>query len=327
MRALPFVTTLLAAVAAKYHPKDTPSILNTSHPYWIVSTSTSRHPNKGLYLAGWEPFRNGLGRLRIWDFDYNNLDTKMAFWIWPVPEKNNHTFWLVGTKDSRWAGHMVWLETNGKSHVWPFHPDNPDPQTEWEFFPKTPKEVDDTTEAHGTSATHYYIASNENSRYRDSIITPSDHEMLYVEWTGDVVNTWALDENDDQALWKLMPVPCDLTDTVCEIPDWDAAAVHHATDTHLGWAIPLAVLCCCACFGCLGNATEGQRSRNSARGREFKRAASNSRMYRAMTASRKDMSAAAEQARANAEKESGSETVQGSVVQGAVQGPVVQGSV
>ena len=24
---------------------------------------------------------------------------------------------------------------------------------------------------------------------------------------------WALDENDDQALWKLMPVPCDLTDT------------------------------------------------------------------------------------------------------------------
>ena len=43
------LSTILAPTAADGHMLST-SIINTSHPWWIISTSTSRHGNKGLYL-------------------------------------------------------------------------------------------------------------------------------------------------------------------------------------------------------------------------------------------------------------------------------------
>ena len=37
-------------------------MLNTSHPWWIISTSTSRHPNRGLYLDNSRQTPRVLGR-------------------------------------------------------------------------------------------------------------------------------------------------------------------------------------------------------------------------------------------------------------------------
>ena len=55
------------------------SIINTSHPWYIVSTSTSRKSNEGLYLAAWWNWgQSSESVLRGWKFDYNNQDNRMA---------------------------------------------------------------------------------------------------------------------------------------------------------------------------------------------------------------------------------------------------------
>lgn len=196
-RTLPLLLSALLAPAAADGHTTHGSILNTSHPYWIISTSTSRHPNQGLFLRqpSADPESNQKA-LSANTFDYNNRHTDMLFWIWPVPGKEDK-FWLVGAKDSRKAGTMVFLDHFGKSEVWPFRmpicssnsasrlapgsthfgrtgtdPDDPDSLAEWKFIPSTPSKIEDSFEKHGTSKTHYYIQSGPDQRYKN--------EMLYI---------------------------------------------------------------------------------------------------------------------------------------------------
>ena len=96
-RSLILCAVLISPTTADDHIPSTSSI-NTSHPWWIISTGTSRHPNKALYLTS--AASNGEGALRVWDMDYGNPDKQMLFWIWPA-EGEEEIFYLVGAKDSR----------------------------------------------------------------------------------------------------------------------------------------------------------------------------------------------------------------------------------
>ena len=97
----------------------------------------------------------------------------MLFWIWPVDGKPD-MFYLVGAKDSRKAGQMIYLEWNGKSELLPFQPDTSDEKAQWQFIPSVPSVTDGTTEEHGTSATHYYIVSGPESRYANEMLFVGD---------------------------------------------------------------------------------------------------------------------------------------------------------
>ena len=142
-------------------------MLDTSHPWWIISTSTSRHPNRGLYLDNSIQTTQGVGRyrrqirggaLKVKDFDYDSPDLQMAIWIWPVPGSVDQ-FWLVGGKDSERPGYTVYLDSDSRT-VWQvFRPEDPDDRFIWKLIPKTSygdrnsADMDDTTEPHGTSTT------------------------------------------------------------------------------------------------------------------------------------------------------------------------------
>ena len=139
--------------------------INTSTPYWIVSTSTSRVPNEGLYLDNSD--NDGEGALRGWRINWDDPDMKMCFWLWPVDAAFGETsptnmYYMVGTKDSRKAGHMLYLDDFGKSQVWPFHPeDEADPKAYWKFVETTPANDADTPA--------FYIISGPDSRYEDEM--------------------------------------------------------------------------------------------------------------------------------------------------------------
>lgn len=140
------------------------SIINTSHPWYIVSTSGSRMPNEGLYIGinVFEP------KLAGWEFDYNNPDNKMAFWLWPAGDEAD-LFYLVTTKDSRVPGYMLYLDNSGNRCLWPFHPDTRDWFAEWKLIPDAlhrgvVKSPDDTPA--------YFIVSGSNQR--------APNVMLYV---------------------------------------------------------------------------------------------------------------------------------------------------
>ena len=145
------------------------SIINTSHPWYIVSTSTSRKSNEGLYLAAWwNAGQDSESVLRGWKFDYNNQDNRMAWWLWPAGGEAD-LFYLVATRDSRRPGQMVYLDIFGVPRLWPFHPDTSDPMAEWKLVPAdlasgVVKSEDDMPA--------YFIVSGSNQRYKN--------EMLFV---------------------------------------------------------------------------------------------------------------------------------------------------
>ena len=184
--ALALAALLLPAAAADGHTEhdrttrrlaaSTP-ILNGSHPYWIVSTSSSRKPNEGLYLSddgscckSRHCSTSGGCYVRSDPFDRGK---HMAFWIWPVPGEHD-MFWLVGTSASSRPGHMAYLDWGfyGTTWVWPFHPDRPDSMSEWQFIPTAPSQIDDTEETKGFLPSHYYIVSGPRSR--------DPNKMLYL---------------------------------------------------------------------------------------------------------------------------------------------------
>ena len=140
------------------------SIINTSHPWYIVSTSSSRMPNEALYLS--LPVVDN--DLAGWKLDYNNPDNKMAFWLWPAGDEAD-LFCLVSSKDSRIPGFMVFLDNFCKPELWPFHPYTRDFFSEWKLIPdalhrKVVKSPDDMPA--------YFIVSGSNSR--------CPNKMLYV---------------------------------------------------------------------------------------------------------------------------------------------------
>ena len=206
-------------------------MLNTSHPWWIISTSTSRHPNRGLYTKPVVQTGKSPGNtLRVKDFHYDSPDLQMAFWIWPVPGSVDQ-FWLVGGKDSERPGYTVYLDSKSRTVWQAFRPEDPDDRFIWKLIPKTSygdrhsADMDDTTEPHGTSATHYYIVSGPESR---CCTWDNPDKMLFVTDTVGV-STWPVDTNDDKATWKLLPVPCksgpkawEQTEN-CDLPEWPAA--------------------------------------------------------------------------------------------------------
>ena len=132
--------------------------LNVSHPYWIISTSTSREPNEMLYLTDAD---RGEGALRGWRFNEDSPDNKGMFWLMPVGGDDPDAHWLVGTKKSRKSGHMVYLDDFGKSQIWPFHPDKPDPKAEWRLV-----EVNGEPEVDMDA---YFIVSGPKSRYKNEM--------------------------------------------------------------------------------------------------------------------------------------------------------------
>lgn len=140
------------------------SIINTSHPWYIVSTSGSRMPNEGLYLPAC-----CFTSLEGWEFDYNNPDNKMAFWLWPAGDEAD-LFYLVGTKDSRMPGYMLVLtETEGKDtpSLYPFHPDKRDSQAQWKLIPAARGVVESPDDMPA-----YFIVSGPNHHV--------PNKMLYV---------------------------------------------------------------------------------------------------------------------------------------------------
>ena len=173
---------------------------------FIVSTSTSRKSNEGLYLAAWwNAGQNSESVLRGWKFDYNNQDNRMAWWLWPAGGEAD-LFYLVATRDSRRPGQMVYLDIFGVPRLWPFHPDTSDPMAEWKLVPAdlasgVVKSEDDMPA--------YFIVSGSNQRYKN--------EMLFVRGRVGPIDTWKEDLNDDKATWKLIAAP------ISELPDWDAA--------------------------------------------------------------------------------------------------------
>ena len=145
------------------------SIINTSHPWYIVSTSTSRKSNEGLYLAAWwNAGQNSESVLRGWKFDYNNQDNRMAWWLWPAGGEAD-LFYLVATRDSRRPGQMVYLDIFGVPRLWPFHPDTSDPMAEWKLVPADMASGVVKSE-HDMPA--YFIVSGSNQRCKN--------EMLFV---------------------------------------------------------------------------------------------------------------------------------------------------
>ena len=245
--ALALAALLLPAAAADGHTEhdrttrrlaaSTP-ILNGSHPYWIVSTSSSRKPNEGLYLSddgscckSRHCSTSGGCHVRSIPFDRGK---HMAFWIWPAPGEHD-MFWLGGTSASSRPGHMAYLDWGfyGTTWVWPFHPDRPDSMSEWQFIPTAPSQIDDTEETNGFLLSHYYIVSGPRSRDPNkmlyladdglpptrlplpfgSIRTPQeDTALTRVFFGAGKVSTqsWARSTQTerDQAAWKLLPVPC-----------------------------------------------------------------------------------------------------------------------
>ena len=139
-------------------------IINTSTPYWIVSTSTSRVPNEALYLDS--PSR-GEGALRGWEINWDDPDMRMCFWLWPVDAAWGETsptnmYYMIGTKDSRKAGSMLYLDDLGKSQIWPFDPETTeDPKAYWKFV--------ETTPASAADSPAFYIISGPDSRYEDEM--------------------------------------------------------------------------------------------------------------------------------------------------------------
>ena len=144
------------------------SIINTSHPWYIVSTSGSRMPNEGLYLPAC-----CFTSLEGWEFDYNNPDNKMAFWLWPAGDEAD-LFYLVGTKDSRMPGYMLVLGTESEGNVvtespdlYPFHPDKRDSQAQWKLIPAARGVVESPDDMPA-----YFIVSGPNQH--------APNKMLYV---------------------------------------------------------------------------------------------------------------------------------------------------
>ena len=145
--------------------------INTSTPYWIVSTSTSRWAGEGLYLDTGPSGGGGNsneGPLRGWKIDWDDPDMKMCFWLWPVDAAFGETsptnmYYMVGTKDSRKAGYMVYLDGSGESEVAPFDPETTDPKAYayWKFVETTPANDADTPAFH--------IVSGPDSRYADEM--------------------------------------------------------------------------------------------------------------------------------------------------------------
>ena len=164
------------------------------------------------------------------DFDYDSPDLQMVIWIWPVPGSVDQ-FWLVGGKDSERPGYTVYLDSDSRT-VWQvFRPEDPDDRFIWKLIPKTSygdrnsADMDDTTELHGTSTTHYYIVSGPES---PCCTWDKPDKMLFVTDTVGV-STWPVDTNDDKATWKLLPVPCKSGPKAweqtknCDLPDWPPA--------------------------------------------------------------------------------------------------------
>ena len=183
-QVLALLLSMLLMPTAADGQAPTNHVLNTSHPYWIISTSTSCHPNKGLLFGsdccskdGPGCCTLGEGALRVSSFDYVNPRTTMAIWLWPVqvplnrpehrPTGEKNLFYLVGAKDSFQAGQVAfgYWATDRFDHEAPSG-------TQWEFISTVPSHTDATTEDFGTSVTHYYI------------VLRTTNESLYVTCDG-----------------------------------------------------------------------------------------------------------------------------------------------
>ena len=101
------------------------------------------------------------------------MDMKMCFWLWPVDAAFGETsptnmYYMIGTKDSRKAGHMLYLDDcrsqicSTRSYVWPFDPETTeDPKAYWKFVETTPANDADTPA--------FYIISGPDSRYENEM--------------------------------------------------------------------------------------------------------------------------------------------------------------
>ena len=158
-------------------------------PWWIVSADTQRWKEEMLYL---DQHNKNEGRLRGWAF---SEDPRAKWWCAAradacaracVPlcmctrevvvtgrvaagrleTRDNKSFWLVATCESRKPGEAVYLEHLAQSiSTWRYDAENPDDKMLWDLEP-------DTYYGDPTGKDLWYLVSNAASR--------NPNEMLYI---------------------------------------------------------------------------------------------------------------------------------------------------
>jgi len=205
-----------ALLALRLLPGFVAGALNSSHPFWIITSKFSRYPDEMCYLTTSDS--DGEGALRGWEMDYGDPDDQGKFVLFPT---GHGTWWLVGAYESRKAAHMLYLDSWGKTQTWPFHPEDPDPQSEWKIVPWDEKE------------STYFIISGEESRYAN--------EMLYITDFGSL-DTWSANTEDVQAAFVFLPAP------PSPPLDYAATAAGHTAGIVVG--ITAGVFVCICLFCC-----------------------------------------------------------------------------
>ena len=148
--------------------------------------------------------------------------------------RDNKSFWLVATCESRKPGEAVYLEHLAQSiSTWRYDAENPDDKMLWDLEP-------DTYYGDPTGKDLWYLVSNAASR--------NPNEMLYLTQIGHV-GMWKF-SYDEKAKWELRRAPPPPPPDKCE------GGLNAGEIAGIAVGVTFLVLCICAgvcagiCAGC-----------------------------------------------------------------------------
>ena len=216
-RAWPLVAAVLTIARA-----DHPVRIDTSHPYYIVSSPTSRSPTEYLYWGHWR------SHCRRGSDDYavsrcvpsepleESIPPAYALW-WFVPVNETEPFtdsgtaswyYIVGSLNSSQPG--MTLSFDGWGNVYP----RPYWLGDESYLNELAEARFRLVESHDNSDFDlYYIICGERSG--------KANEMVFLNRNmGDWLATWTVDLTDKKATWRLVPAECG--DVSCALPDFEA---------------------------------------------------------------------------------------------------------